>query len=78
MNRTQMLSKHKYFTGMRKVFTGIRAIRQLLKGTKPIISPREGRSDYIKQGDYGTAVGDFFALRPTDIQDIKHADVWII
>ena len=62
---------------MRKVFAGIKATRQLLRGAKPIISPRKGRSDYVKQGDYGTAVGDFFALRPTDIKDIKHADVCI-
>lgn len=61
-------------SGMRKVLEGIKATRQLLRGAKRIISPRKGRSDYLKEGDYGTAIGDFFALRPTDIQDFNHVD----
>ena len=63
-------------SGVREVLAGIKATRQLLKGSKPILSSRKGRSDYVKQGDYGTAIGDFFALRPSDIQDIKHSNVW--
>ena len=63
-------------SGVREVLAGIKATRQLLKGSKPILSSRKGRSDYVKQGDYGTAIGDFFALRPSDIQDSKHSNVW--